>query len=158
MKKRMILCLMACLFAFQLQAQEIYNEVMRIKNSLEAIANDANRDMQTRKVACFKNDAIYYLIEKASKEDKFTEYELGEQTTAMIDFVNLFVERLSGSKKEKDKDIVLARFKSASVEHSLFNDMEKEVTYGYVDNQDFITQFSLDTNWVEALNEVSRAR
>lgn len=158
MKKRVLLGLMACMFAVSLSAQEIFNEVKRMKASVETIANDTTKNLQTRKVACFKNDALYYLIDKAGKEDNFTEYELGQQATAMVDFVNLFVQRLSNSRKQKDKDIVLARFKNASVQHSLFNDMEKEITYGYVDNQDFITQFSLDTNWVEALQEVSVAR
>lgn len=154
----MIIALVASLFAINLSAQEILGEVQRIKASLEAIASDTSKDLQVRKVACFKNDALYYLIAKASREERFTEQELGEQASAMIDFVNLFVQRISNCKKQKDKDIVMARFKNASVQHSLFNDMEKEITYGYVDNQDFITQFSLDTNWVEALNEVYKAR
>ena len=110
--------------------------------------------MQTRKVACFKNDALYYLIDKAADTPDFTEYMLGEQATAMIDFVNLYVKRLSQERKKKDKDIVLALFKNASCAHPLFDAPDKEVTYGYVDNEQYITQFALDTDWVKALKEV----
>ena len=34
--------------------------------------------------------------------------------------------------------------------------MEKEITYGYVDNSNYITNFSLDTDWVKALAEVKK--
>jgi hypothetical protein len=50
----------------------------------------------------------------------------------------------------------MARFKNATMNNALFGDMEKEVVYGYVDNENFITQFSIDTNWIDALKEVKR--
>lgn len=158
MKKLFLSLLLTMLTTVSLSAQEILSEVRRMKAAVEEVAADTTKTLTVRKVATFKSDALYYLLDKAGDDEKFTEYELGTQATAMIDFVNLFVERLSGARKQKDKDIVLARFKNASVGHSLFNDMEKEVTYAYVDNDNYITQFSLDTNWTEALQEVSRAR
>ena len=72
----------------------------------------------------------------------------------MIDFVNLYVKRLSMEKKQKNKDLIKATFRTATINNSLFNDTDKEVTYGYVDNEKYITQFSLDTDWVKALAEV----
>ena len=122
-------------------AQEIYDEVRRIEK-------------EARKIATFKYDAIYYLIDKASQEPLFSEYELGVQTNAMIEFVNLFVSKLSTLKKNKDKDMLKAVFRTATINNSLFNDVDKEVIYSYVDNENFITQFSLDTDWPKALAEV----
>lgn len=154
MKRILLTLIMASTFAIGMQAQEIYKEVKNLQKKVETIVNDSTKDIETRKVACFKYDAIYYLIGKASQEDTFTEYELGAQTNAMIDFVNLYVKRLSMEKKKKNKDLIKATFRTATINNSLFNDTDKEVTYGYVDNEKYITQFSLDTDWVKALAEV----
>ena len=82
--------------------------------------------------------------------------ELGKQANAMIEFVNTFIKRLSQEKKKKDKNIILATYKNATTSNPLFNDPEKEVTYGYVDNEKYITQFSLDTDWVKALQTIKK--
>mgnify|MGYP006914191710 FL=1 len=103
----------------------------------------------------FRSDAIFYLITKGSQEERFSEYELGVQTNAMIEFVNLFVSRLSEIKKDKDKEMLKAKFRTATINNSLFNDVDKEVIYSYVDNESYITQFSLDTDWPKALAEVT---
>ncbi len=154
MKKILLTLILVCTFSAGTQAQEIYKEVKNLQSKVEAIVNDESKDMETRKVACFKYDAIYYLIDKASKEETFTEYDLGVQTNAMIDFVNLYISRLSQERKQKNKELVKAKFRAATINHSLFNDVDKEVVYGYVDNEKYLTQFSLDTDWVKALEEV----
>ena len=51
----------------------------------------------------------------------------------MIEFVNLFVSRLSEIKKDKDKEMLKAKFRTATINNSLFNDVDKEVIYSYVD-------------------------
>ena len=65
------------------------------------------------------------------------------------------MKRLAAAGK-KDKELLKAKFRTASINNSLFNDVDKEVVYSYVDNDNFITQFSLDTNWVKALEEVKK--
>jgi len=152
--KRLAFALVLCLAATTLSAQDIYKEVKKLKNHSEALMNDTTKNIETRLIACFKNDALYYLLDKSSKDDTFTEYELGQQANAMIDFVNLYVKRLAGAKKKRDKEVIMAKFKAATVQNSLFHDMEKEITYGYVDNDRYITQFSLDTDWLKALEQV----
>ena len=83
MKK--LLMIFAILFAAtSVSAQEIYNEVKRIQKQAETFANDTTKNLNERKIACFKYDAIYYLVDRASQEDRFTEYELGQQTDALI--------------------------------------------------------------------------
>ena len=148
MKKLFLILALVCM-SVGASAQEIYNEVKRIEKEVKAFANDTSKDLEARKVATFKYDAIFYLITKGSQEERFSEYELGVQTNAMIEFVNLFVSRLSEIKKDKDK------FRTATINNSLFNDVDKEVIYSYVDNENYITQFSLDTDWPKALAEVT---
>ena len=147
---------MACFTVSVANAQEIYKEVVRLKTNAETLMNDTTKNMDVRKVACFKNDALYYLIEKAADAPDFSELELGKQANAMIEFVNTFIKRLSQEKKKKDKNIILATYKNATTSNPLFNDPEKEVTYGYVDNEKYITQFSLDTDWVKALQTIKK--
>lgn len=154
MKKLFIILALVCMSALSTSAQEIYDEVRRIEKEAKAFANDTKNNLEARKIATFKYDAIYYLIDKASQEPLFSEYELGVQTNAMIEFVNLFVSKLSTLKKNKDKDMLKAVFRTATINNSLFNDVDKEVIYSYVDNENFITQFSLDTDWPKALAEV----
>lgn len=154
MKKLFIILALICMSVLSTSAQEIYDEVRRIEKEAKAFANDTKNNLEARKIATFKYDAIYYLIDKASQEPLFSEYELGVQTNAMIEFVNLFVSKLSTLKKNKDKDILKAVFRTATINNSLFNDVDKEVIYSYVDNESFITQFSLDTDWPKALAEV----
>lgn len=154
MKKLFLILALVCM-SVGASAQEIYNEVKRIEKEVKAFANDTSKDLEARKVATFKYDAIFYLITKGSQEERFSEYELGVQTNAMIEFVNLFVSRLSEIKKDKDKEMLKAKFRTATINNSLFNDVDKEVIYSYVDNENFITQFSLDTDWPKALAEVT---
>lgn len=154
MKKLFIILALVCISVLSTSAQEIYDEVRRIEKEAKAFANDPKNNLEARKIATFKYDAIYYLIDKASQEPLFSEYELGVQTNAMIEFVNLFVSKLSTLKKNKDKDMLKAVFRTATINNSLFNDVDKEVIYSYVDNENFITQFSLDTDWPKALAEV----
>jgi hypothetical protein len=149
-----IILALVCMSVLSTSAQEIYDEVRRIEKEAKAFANDTKNNLEARKIATFKYDAIYYLIDKASQEPLFSEYELGVQTNAMIEFVNLFVSKLSTLKKNKDKDMLKAVFRTATINNSLFNDVDKEVIYSYVDNENFITQFSLDTDWPKALAEV----
>lgn len=156
MKKTILFCALFCTFMLSANAQEeeIYNEVKNLMSAAETIAGDKSRDLEERKVACFKYDALFYLLEKSGQTDGFTVYELGNQANSLIQFVNLYVKRLSEAKDKKDREIVMAKFKGATTGNALFNDMDKEYVYAYVDNPGYITQFSIDTNWVSALAEV----
>ena len=54
------------------------------------------------------------------------------------------------------KPLALKEDTSISIELSnpLFNDTDLEVVQSYVNNDTYLTRFSLDTNWVKALEEV----
>lgn len=151
MKKVLVILTMLCGLASQASAQDIYNEVKNLMDGYLKVKNDTTQNLETRKIATFKWDAIYYMVYQASDE---TEWELGSQTNAMIDFVNLFLQRMKDARGNKDKQLVIAKFKNASLENSRYNDTDKETIYAYVDHPDFLTQFSLDTDWVKALEAV----
>ncbi len=154
MKKIFITLMLFCSFAMQSSAQEIYEEVKNILASYETEKNDTLKNIELRKIATFKYDAIYYMLLKTEGE---TERELGNQVASMIDFVNLFLERINDTRKDKkNKELTLAKFKAASLEHSRYNDIDKETVYAYVDHPNFLTQFSLDTDWVKALEAVQQ--
>ena len=73
----------------------------------------------------------------------------------MTEFVNLYFKRLSEAKNSTSKkEIAVARFKAASLNNALFGDTDYELCRAYVDNTNFLTPFSLDTDWVKALAEI----
>lgn len=155
--KKMLFALALCLCSsVTIQAQEIFKEVQSLMQKNEAIKNNKSKNLETRKIATFKSDALYYLIMKAGSTEGFTEHELGEQANAMIEFVNLYVKSLANNAKKGNQEVTKAKYKNASIKNSRFNDMDKEITYAYVDNSNYITNFSLDTVWVKALAEVKK--
>ena len=152
MKKILILVLMVCTTAFTAQAQEVYKRILKVSKQTAA---DKSKSIDVRKVATFKVDELNYMAMK-SKElmPDSTVRMLDTQAYAMHEFINLFFKRLSEAKKKTQKELVMARFKNASINNSRFNDMDKELVLSYYDNGNYMTQFSLDTDWVKALAEI----
>lgn len=154
MKKLILSLLLLCGISLAAPAQEIYKEVLRIQKDFENKKNDTSKKLSERRIASFQWDAIQYMFYKAGSDSTYNERILGEQTDALIDFVKLYFKRLGEAKKQKDKDIVVTRFRNASLNNSYFYDTDKEVTLAYVDNPQYTTPFSLDTDWVKALAEI----
>lgn|SRR5574344_261983 len=145
------LCLANIMYA---PAQEIYKEVNRMKESFDSIKNNTKQSMDVRLIATFKEDALYYLLMNSGKDENFTERELGKQANAMIDFVNSFLKEYTKAETPQDENRIIEKYKSISLNYSLFNDMDKDVTYAYMKNNNYLTRFSLDTDWVKALEDV----
>lgn len=156
MKKFILSFVLFCSFTLNGSAQKIYNEVKRIMHEMETIKYDTSKDLEERKIATFKWDAIYYMIMKAAQDSTFSEVDLGNQTYAMLEFVNIYVKRLTDIKKQSERNILREKFKSATIGNALFNDNEKEIVDAYLNNDKFLTQFSLDCNWVRALEAVRK--
>lgn len=68
MKKLFLILALVCM-SVGASAQEIYNEVKRIEKEVKAFANDTSKDLEARKVATFKYDAIFYLITRAVRKN-----------------------------------------------------------------------------------------
>lgn len=155
MRKTLLTFALLCAFALSSHAQQIYNEVRRMQKEFQDIKYNKDKPMPERKSASFKWDVIEYMLYKAKEDSTFSEKQLGVETYAMTEFVNLYFKRLSeaGNNKSK-KEVTLARFKNASLNNALFGDLDYELCRAYVDNAKFMTPFSLDTDWVKALAEI----
>lgn len=112
MRTFLVSMLLLLTMATNTSAQEIYKEVKRIMQNQEVIKSDPKKTLDERKIATFKYDAIYYMMVKAG-DNHVTAYELGNQTSAMIDYVNLYIKRLSMEKKKNQRDIIMSRFKKS---------------------------------------------
>jgi hypothetical protein len=156
MKKIVILSLFCILSFAKTSAQAITKEVQRLMDEYETVKKDETKTLDVRKVATFKYDALYYLKYKAGQSDSFTESEYGNQASAMIDFVNLFVKQYDKAKGKDKKLDIMYKYMNASTTNPLFNDTDKEVVDAYVNNPKYITQFALDTDWKKALAEVAK--
>ena len=65
--KKLLLLLSVCIMTLNVSAQDIFNEVKKMKDNAEALMNDKTKDLETRKIACFKYDVLYYLLEKLQR-------------------------------------------------------------------------------------------
>ncbi|MDD7461020.1 MAG: hypothetical protein SO013_04700 [Prevotella sp.] len=156
MKKILFATLLCCFTVVSASAQDVYKEILRLS---KAVAKDTKKDIEARKIATFKVDELQYMAMKTIElMPDSSARVLDVQAYAMYEFVNLFVKRLSEAKKKTDKDIVKTRFMNASINHSRFNDMDKDLVWSYYSNPNYITRFSLDTDWVKALAEVRSKR
>ena len=119
-----------------------------------------------KKIATFKIDELSYMAMKV-RDDMMSDTTnvaqmneavklLNEQAVALYEFITIYLERLGKTKKVKERELVNAHFKKISIENPLFNDMDKELVLSYFDNPKSITQFSLDTDWLKAVEEAKK--
>ena len=156
MKRILFILILLCGWSISLSAQEVYQEIMRLSKK---VAEDKSKDLETRKVATFKVDELKYMAMKTRElMPDSTVRVLDVQAYAMYDFVNLFLRRLGEAKKKSAKEAVIARFRTASINNSRFNDMDRDLVLSYYDNSNYLTRFSLDTDWVKALAEIRSQR
>lgn len=161
MKRLFLFLIMALAMSGQAAAQDVANEIIKLS---KAIVDDTKQDLQTRRIAYFKVNVINYMKMKVRDEvlrdtndlKVFNENMkmLNEQSYAMYQFVNLFVKRLAESNKKEAKEVVMTRFRNASINNPLFNDMDLDLVLSYYNNPEYLTRFSLDTDWMKALEEV----
>ena len=159
MKKTILTVLLMGMALTPISAQDVLNEIA--KSSL-AIVNDSTQSIEVRKTAVFKYDAVTYLRSKLLqpadlvgdsidlKAVNVAVKTLNEQAYAMNAYVDLYVKRLTSSKK-KNRSIVSSLFKQATFDHKLFNDDDTEVTLAYYNRKDYPVQFCIDCDWVKTL-------
>lgn len=156
MKRILFILILLCGWSISLSAQEVYQEIMRLSKK---VAEDKSKDLETRKVATFKVDELKYMAMKTRElMPDSTVRVLDVQAYAIYDFVNLFLRRLGEAKKKSAKEVVIARFRAASINNSRFNDMDRDLVLSYYNNSNYLTRFSLDTDWVKALAEIRSQR
>ena len=156
MKKTVISLLLLAIGTLGLQAQEVFKEVRRLANT---VANDTTKDITTRKIATFKVDALDYMQQKyyyemSDSSVQLYKYVLDHQALALYEYVDLFMKRLTPLKKKKEREQIVEAFKEASLGNSKFFDMDKDLVEAYILTPGYLTQFSLDTDWEKALEDV----
>ncbi len=152
MKKIIIITAFIFAAVLSVNAQEVYKEIQRMARE---VVNDKSKSLYERKIATFKLDELDYMAMK-SKElmPDSSVYMLDVQAYNMYDFIDLLNYRLENAKKEKDKRRIIQIFTDASIHNPRFFDDDTELIHAYYNNPDFVTQFSLDTDWVKAVAEV----
>lgn len=166
--KRIILSMLVLLVAVAgISAQETQPRVFKqIYEKAYKTANDPKQSIGARKIAIFRADAVSYLSGKTlTAITDSTQHLSGEEVASlnnqldsmayfMYDYVNLFNKEYSRARTKKDKDKVLRLFREVSINNPLYNDPDRQYVLSYYNREDFLTQFSLDTNWVKAVAEV----
>lgn len=163
MRNRIIVTTLTLLMALGIHAQQEQTRVFRqIYSKAYKTANDPKEDISVRKLAVFRVDAITYLQTKALEELTDSTRELSQEEVNHInsqldsmaffmhDYVNLFVKEYTRAATEKQKDRVIKMFSDASMENPLYKDPDEELVLSYYNRKDFLTRFSLDTDWVKA--------
>lgn len=140
----------------------------QLYTSAYKIATDSKEDVNVRKAASFKVDAITYLNTRtlsaivdttkqlSNKEIAHLNAQLDSMAYYMHEYVNLFTKEYTRTDKQKRKEQILKIFRDASINHPLYNDPDKNLVLVYFNSEDYLTQFSLDTNWIAALAEVKK--
>ena len=117
-----------------------------------------------RKIALFKVEALTYMNTRYLEVVLDTTTQIPYNAIArrdsmayyMYDYVNLFMKEYNRADKQRDKDKVMKAFREASINNPLFNDPNREFVLFFFNREDFLTQFSLDTDWVKASAEVRK--
>lgn len=152
MKKILIAVVLVCMSFIGANAQSVYNEVYRISRQA---ADSTQLDLESRKVAMFKVNALKYLSDKSLElMPDSSAYMLDRQAYALYDFVDYYTTRLANAKKNSEKEVVMTVFKNATLNNPRFNDPDHDYVWAYINNTNFITPFSLDTDWEKANAEV----
>lgn len=164
--KKMLFAVLMMLTGISAQAQDVFKEIY---DSSYKIASDPKEDVGMRKIASFKVDALTYINTKTLEQLTDTTREISKEEIAHIisrrdslayflyDYVNLFAKEYQRAHKKKDKDAVLKKFRDVSINHPLYNDPDRELVLAYFNREDYLTQFSLDTDWIAA-NEAIRKK
>lgn len=167
MRRIILLMLLLLGLSAGASAQEARQRVFQqIHDKAYAIANDPKEAMSVRKLAIFRVDAVNYLSSKTLSALTDTTRNLTPEAVAelndqldsmayfMYDYENLFNKEYSRARTSKQKERIIKIFRDVSINNPLYNDADRQYVLSYYNREDFLTQFSLDTNWVKAVAEV----
>ena len=159
MRRIVFLVLMAFMALGTTQAQRVYKQIY---DAAYKVASDPNEDPTIRKIESFKVDAITYLNTKTLSQLTDESVKLTDKQVAalnnrldslayyMYDYVNLFTKEYSMAKNDKQRAKIMEYFRIASYNTPLYNDPDKDLVLAYYYREDYLTRFSLDTDWILA--------
>lgn len=152
MKRWIFMAVLAFATTVSASAQEVFKEILRMSKE---VANNKSKSLEIRKIATFKVDELNYMAQKTMEMmPDSSVIVLDYQALAMKEFVDLFTSKLTKASKKRDRQRVLQLFKEASINNPRFGDLDKDLVLSYYSNDNYLTQFSLDTDWEKALEYV----
>lgn len=154
MIKKIALSILLAVGAGQLQAQELYNEVL---TKAENVVNDPKADDVSVKVNHFKSTALRYLRHMAvkNKPDMSAQF-LDIQAYYMTDFLSKFFKDLAAVQNDntRARKECIIMYVNASVGNPLFESADTETAESFIDDKDNLTPFSLNTDWQKACQAI----
>lgn len=160
MKKLIIAAMIAMMPVLKASSQDVYNELIR---SAAATAEDESNNLEVRKIATFKYDALNYIgnkvrVEVVKRQDDTAYFDeaiklLNGQALALHEFIDRFTREWQNA-RAKDREAVIKKWSDAAVSCPLYQDSNTDYTLAYYNNMNYITRFPLNTDWVTALEKV----
>ena len=133
-------------------AQEVYQAAL---NMARETAEDETKPVDLRKIATFKYDELCYTAQRTLEQMPDKKVELDDQALALYEFLDLYLSNYEQAKKSQQKKI-MQDFKQNCIDNPRYDDNDTTLTEAYY-NENYITQFNLNTDWVKAL-EAARTK
>ena len=153
--KRIIMMMVLAFAGFSnMQAQEIYTEVM---NMAKERVNDPAASDIVKEINQFKVNALTYMaLTMREKMPDAPADLLDAEALALYKYVDLYMSTIvkNSDQPAAYQTKLIKLFIEVSLATPLFNDTDKETVYAYTEKEDAFIRFSLDTNWVEAMKTV----
>lgn len=153
MTRKGIILLTLLLSAPCLKAQEVFNALL--EKAASAVHAESSDDYST-KINYFYYTELHYMKNKSKASNQAGYKVLDEQAYAMQEFVTDFFKQMAAADNDKRKSVIDI-FIKASLGNPLFNDKDTETAHSFISDPEYITPFSLDTDWPTAHKAAKKA-
>lgn len=156
MKKTFLLAFFLIMISTQIKAQEVYDYLL---DKSELVINNTQSNAFDRKVAEFKIAAMSYFRKNIILRDgAVSSTWLDEQALALNEFVTNYLMELSQNSgaKENDRKKIIMRYCLASNKFPLFKKVNKKEADAFLRDKEGYTPFTLNTDWMKALEETKK--
>lgn len=146
MKRLLIAMALTCTAFISVNAQQRYQAAL---NMARETAEDESKPIDLRKIATFKYDELCYTAQRTLEQMPDKNIELDDQALALYEFLDLYLSNYEQAKKAQQKKI-MQDFKQYCIDNPRYDDSDTTLTEAYY-NDNYVTQFNLNTDWVKAL-------
>ena len=146
--------LVVALFPVSSHAQDVFNTVLK---NAERIVSSPTSSFTNVRINQFKCTGLRYIRKKAPEiQDNVSADFLDIQAFYMTEFLALFFKEILKNKNlpEETRKKKILLFMDASCSNPLFNDKDEKTVKAYINADNEITPFSLDTDWQKAYTAV----
>lgn len=151
---RLILLLTLVCAAEKASAQDVFNIVFR---TAEEVVNSDNSSDFDIKVNQFKMTTLkYYLSTGVKKNGSVMSDEMDLMAYSLNVFLTKYLSDIRKTKDEARKECVMKYIKITRA-CPMYEDPDKEMTESFVSDPGGFTPFSINVNWIKALEELEKA-